>query len=108
MLMNIGEEVVYSKSGLLTTVGFQFGESKPIYALEGSVSVCGSGINWLVKNLGLFSSAKECDEAASKVENSEGVIIVPAFSGLFAPYWNPKAKAYGFFFLIYLLDPSLD
>jgi glycerol kinase len=102
MLMNIGQEVVYSKSGLLTTVGFQFGDSKPIYALEGSVSVCGSGINWLVKNLGLFSSAKECDEAASKVQNSEGVVIVPAFSGLFAPYWNPKAKAFVFYFFKFL------
>ena len=110
MLMNVGENVVYSKSGLLSTVGFKFGKEKAIYALEGSVSVCGSGINWLVQNLGLFSSAKDCDNAASKVETTEGVVIVPSFSGLFAPYWNPNAKAFDIIqiLILFQIDLFLD
>eukprot|EP01080_Neovahlkampfia_damariscottae_P000217 gene217-4463_t len=92
MLMNVGKSVVYSKSGLLSTVAYKFGKEDAVYALEGSVSVCGSGINWLVQDLGLFESVQDLDAAVSKVSTSEGVIIVPSFSGLFAPYWNPNAK----------------
>lgn len=92
MLMNTGEEIIRSENGLLTTLAYQIGDQKPVYALEGSVAVTGSLIQWLRDNLGLISSAQESEEKAKKVEDNGGAYIVPAFSGLFAPYWKPDAR----------------
>lgn len=92
MLMNTGEEIVYSKNGLLTTVLYKIGDSKPIYALEGSIAVTGSLVQWLRDNLGIINSAEEIEELALKVKDTGDVYFVPAFSGLFAPYWRPDAR----------------
>lgn len=92
MLMNTGEEIIHSENGLLTTVAYQLGEHKPVYALEGSIAVTGSLIQWLRDNLGLIRSADESEQKAKKVEDNGGAYIVPAFSGLFAPYWKPDAR----------------
>jgi glycerol kinase len=84
---------VNSSHGLLTTVGYKFGPKKPaIYALEGSVAVAGASIRWLRDNLGLGQSYEELDQMATSVPDSGGVYFVPAFSGLFAPYWRPDAR----------------
>ncbi|TXT08913.1 hypothetical protein VHUM_03041 [Vanrija humicola] len=92
MLFNTGEAVVPSNYGLLTTVGFQAGpNAKPIYALEGSIAVAGSSIKWLRDQLELVQSAPEVDKLAAKVKDTGGVYFVPAFSGLFAPYWDDTA-----------------
>lgn len=92
LLMNTDSNIVHSQYGLLTTVGYQIGElnapgSRLCYALEGSVAYAGLLIQWLRDNLGLVSSAKECEEVASTVSDNGGVYFVPAFSGLYAPYW---------------------
>jgi glycerol kinase len=93
LLMNTGERPVYSKYGLLTTICYKLGaEQKAVYALEGSVAVAGSGIKWLKDNLGIISSFEESEHLASTVKNTGGVYFVPAFSGLFAPYWRPDAR----------------
>jgi glycerol kinase len=92
MLFNIGEKPYISTHGLLTTVGFQFGNNKPVYALEGSIAVAGSAIQWLRDGLGLIKESKEIGENASKVEDNGGVYFVTALSGLLAPYWKPEAK----------------
>ncbi|MCW3159414.1 glycerol kinase GlpK [Micropruina sonneratiae] len=92
MLMNTGEELVPSKNGLLTTVCYKIGDNKPIYALEGSIAVTGSLVQWLRDNLKMFDSAPEVEELASKVEDNGGCYVVPAFSGLFAPYWKSDAR----------------
>ncbi|WP_129657573.1 glycerol kinase GlpK [Rothia halotolerans] len=92
MLMNTGEEPVFSENGLLTTVAYQLGDQKPVYALEGSVAVSGSLIQWLRDNLGLIGSAQETEELAKSVEDTGGCYFVPAFSGLFAPYWRSDAR----------------
>lgn len=92
MLMNTGEEVVRSENGLLTTVAYKIGEQNTIYALEGAVAVTGSLVQWLRDNLGIIRSAPESEEKAKKVENNGGAYIVPAFSGLFAPYWKSDAR----------------
>jgi glycerol kinase len=92
MLLNTGEEVVRSKNGLLTTVCYQFGENKPIYALEGSIAVTGSAVQWLRDQLGIISGAAEVETLARQVSDSGGVYFVPAFSGLFAPYWRSDAR----------------
>lgn len=92
LLMNTGEKPVISKSGLITTVGYQNNNQKPFYCLEGSVAVCGSGLNWLVNNLKLIHNPKELDEYCKRVENTGGVYFVPSFTGLFAPYWDMNAK----------------
>ena len=92
MLMNTGEEPVISENGLLTTVAYKLGDQKPVYALEGSVAVSGSLIQWLRDNLGLIASAGETEALATSVEDSGGCYFVPAFSGLFAPYWRPDAR----------------
>src|SRR3954465_8458006 len=88
MLLNTGEEVVRSKSGLLTTVCYRFGDAKPVYALEGSIAVTGSAVQWLRDQLGIVGSAAESESLARQVEDNGGVYFVPAFSGLFAPYWR--------------------
>lgn len=92
MLLNTGTEIVHSKYGLITTVAYQFGKKKPTYALEGSIAIAGALVQWLRDNLGLIKSAPEVDELASKVSDSGGVYIVPAFSGLFAPHWRVDAR----------------
>ncbi|MFZ0529549.1 MAG: glycerol kinase GlpK [Propionicimonas sp.] len=92
MILNTGEEIVPSKNGLLTTVCYKIGDDKPIYALEGSIAVTGSLVQWLRDNLKMFSSAPEIEELAASVEDNGGAYFVPAFSGLFAPYWRADAR----------------
>ena len=91
-LMNTGEEPVFSNNGLLTTVCYKIGDQKAVYALEGSVAVAGSLVQWMRDNLAMISSAPEIEELASRVPDNGGVYIVPAFSGLFAPYWRDDAR----------------
>ena len=92
LIFNTGEEIVRSENGLITTVAYQLGDAKPVYALEGSIAVTGSLIQWLRDNLGMISSAPEIEELARQVDDNGGVYIVPAFSGLFAPYWRSDAR----------------
>ena len=91
-LLNTGTEIVRSKHGLLTTVCFKFGDQPAQYALEGSVAVTGSAIQWLRDQIGIISSASEIEALAREVKDSAGVYFVPAFSGLFAPYWRSDAR----------------
>ncbi|TQB68232.1 Glycerol kinase [Monascus purpureus] len=93
LLYNVGDKPVISKHGLLSTVGFQLGrDSKPVYALEGSVAVAGSGISFLMNNLGFFRDSRKVSEVAATVPDNGGCVFVTAFSGLFAPYWIDDAK----------------
>ncbi|MCS6880314.1 MAG: glycerol kinase GlpK [Oscillochloridaceae bacterium] len=92
LLLNTGTRPVASRHGLLTTVGYQFGDAPAVYALEGSIAITGALVQWLRDNLGLITSAAEVEALASLVEDSGGVYIVPAFSGLFAPYWRSDAR----------------
>ena len=92
LIFNTGEEIVHSKNGLLTTLGYKLGNNKPHYALEGSIAVTGSLIQWLRDNLGIINTAPEIEELAKTVEDNGGVYFVPAFSGLFAPYWRADAR----------------
>lgn len=93
MLYNTGKKPVYSDNGLLTTVGFQLGTSSPaFYALEGSIASAGSAVNWWKNNLRLMDSPKEVDELVEQTQNNGGVFFVPAFGGLFAPYWREDAR----------------
>ena len=91
-LLNTGTEIVRSKNGLLTTVCFKFGEEPARYALEGSVAVTGSAIQWLRDQLQIISSAPDIEGLAKSVPDNGGVYFVPAFSGLFAPYWRNDAR----------------
>ena len=92
LLLNTGEKIVRSENGLLTTVCYQFGDAKPVYALEGSIAVTGSAVQWLRDQLGIISGASESESLARQVEDNGGVYFVPAFSGLFAPYWRSDAR----------------
>lgn len=92
MLLNTGEQIVRSEHGLLTTVAYKIGEAEAVYALEGSIAVTGSLVQWLRDNLGLISSASEVEKLAQTVDDNGGAYIVPAFSGLFAPHWRPDAR----------------
>ncbi|WP_414940253.1 glycerol kinase GlpK [Amycolatopsis sp. cmx-11-51] len=92
LLLNTGHEVVRSKHGLLTTLAYQFGDDKPVYALEGSIAVTGSAVQWLRDQLGIISGASQSESLARQVEDNGGVYFVPAFSGLFAPYWRSDAR----------------
>ena len=92
MLMNTGQEAVFSENGLLTTVCYKLGDKPTVYALEGSIAVAGSLVQWLRDNLRMFDSAPEIETLATSVEDNGGAYIVPAFSGLFAPYWRPDAR----------------
>ncbi len=93
LLHNVGEKPVISKHGLLATVAYDFGRNgKPVYALEGSIAVAGSAVQFLVKNLGLGSSSNQISELAGSVPDNGGCVFVTAFSGLFAPYWIDDAK----------------
>ncbi|MCC2322431.1 glycerol kinase GlpK [Cellulomonas xiejunii] len=92
MLINTGTEPVASQNGLLTTVCYKIGDRDTVYALEGSIAVTGSLVQWLRDNLGIISSAPEVERLAGAVEDNGGVYFVPAFSGLFAPYWRADAR----------------
>lgn len=92
LLMNTGTEPVPSEHGLLTSVGYRFGRAPAAYVLEGSIAVTGALIQWLRDNLGLIRSAPEVEALANTVEDNGGVYFVPAFSGLFAPYWRAEAR----------------
>ncbi|GHD02054.1 glycerol kinase GlpK [Zhihengliuella salsuginis] len=92
LIFNTGEEIVHSDNGLLTTVAYKLGENKTVYALEGSIAVAGSLVQWFRDQLGIIASAPEIEELAKKVDDNGGVYIVPAFSGLFAPHWRPEAR----------------
>ncbi|PIE26781.1 MAG: glycerol kinase [Micrococcales bacterium] len=92
MLLNTGTEKVMSKNGLLTTVCYKIGDQPQVYALEGSIAVTGSLVQWLRDNLRLISSAPEVEDLAKEVEDNGGVYVVPAFSGLFAPRWRSDAR----------------
>lgn len=92
LIFNTGEDVVLSKNGLLTTVAYQLDGGKPHYALEGSIAVTGSLIQWLRDNLNFFESASEVEALAKSVPDNGGAYFVPAFSGLFAPHWRPDAR----------------
>jgi glycerol kinase len=92
LLMNTGTEPVPSKSGLITTVAYQVRGEKPVYCLEGSIAIAGALVQWFRDNLGLIDSAPEIEDLALSVEDNGGVYIVPAFSGLFAPYWRSDAR----------------
>jgi glycerol kinase len=92
MLLNTGTELVRSKSGLLTTICYKFGDEPTVYALEGSIAVTGSAVQWLRDQLGIISGASESESLARQVEDNGGVYFVPAFSGLFAPYWRSDAR----------------
>jgi glycerol kinase len=92
MLLNTGTSLVRSKSGLLTTVCYKFGDAPAVYALEGSIAVTGSAVQWLRDQLGIISGAAQSEVLAAQVEDNGGVYFVPAFSGLFAPYWRSDAR----------------
>ncbi len=92
MLMNTGTEPVTSTHGLLTTVAYRIGDAAPVYALEGSIAVAGSLVQWLRDNLRMISSADEVEALAASVEDNGGAYLVPAFSGLFAPHWRADAR----------------
>jgi glycerol kinase len=92
LIFNTGEEIVPSRNGLLTTLGYKLGDQKAHYALEGSIAVTGSLIHWLRDNLGIVGSASEVEALARTVDDNGGAYFVPAFSGLFAPYWRSDAR----------------
>ncbi len=92
MLLNTANEAVESKSGLLTTVCYKIGDRDAVYALEGSIAITGALVQWLRDNLKMIKAAPEVEELAQSVEDNGGLYIVPAFSGLFAPYWKSNAR----------------
>jgi glycerol kinase len=92
MLLNTGNEVVPSKSGLITGVGYKIGDAPATYMLEGSIAITGALVQWLRDNLGMITSSAEVEALANTVEDNGGVYFVPAFSGLFAPYWKSDAR----------------
>ena len=92
LLLNTGHELVRSNSGLITTVAYQFGDAAAAYALEGSIAVTGSAIQWLRDQLGIIGDTAESEALARSVPDAGGLYFVPAFSGLFAPHWRPDAR----------------
>ncbi len=92
LLLNTGTDIVHSKSGLLTTVAYKFGDGPAVYALEGSIAITGALVQWLRDNLKFFEKSAQIEECARSVEDNGGVYFVPAFSGLFAPYWRSDAR----------------
>jgi glycerol kinase len=92
LLLNTGMTPVRSQNGLLTTVCYRFGTDKPVYALEGSIAVTGSAVQWLRDQLGIIEDADQIEALARQVEDTGGAYFVPAFSGLFAPYWRSDAR----------------
>lgn len=95
LLYNTGNAIVSSTHGLLTTVAYQLGKNaNPVYALEGSVAIAGAALSWLRDNLGLIETFDQVEPMGRTVDNSLDVYFVPAFSGLYAPYWNQEARGY--------------
>jgi glycerol kinase len=92
MLLNTGTKIVPSESGLLTTLGYQIGDQPAVYALEGSIAITGALVQWLRDNLGIIQQSGDIEPLARTVEDNGGVYFVPAFSGLFAPYWRSDAR----------------
>jgi len=92
LLMNTGEQAVPSQFGLLTTIAYKFGNAPPHYALEGSVAITGALVQWLRDNLGLIAKSPDVEALAQTVKDNGGVYFVPAFSGLYAPYWKESAR----------------
>ncbi|HJW83271.1 MAG TPA: glycerol kinase GlpK, partial [Anaerolineae bacterium] len=92
MLLNTGSKPVPSKSGLLTTLGYKIGNQPAIYCLEGSIAITGALVQWLRDNLGLIQKSADIETLAGTVEDNGGIYFVPAFSGLFAPYWRNDAR----------------
>ena len=92
LIVNTGTDIVHSENGLITTVAYRLGDDAPRYALEGSVAVSGSLIQWLRDNLGIIGTAPEVEALAASVPDTADVYFVPAFAGLFAPYWRPDAR----------------
>jgi glycerol kinase len=92
MIMNTGTKIVPSESGLLTTLCYKFGDEPAVYALEGSIAITGALVQWLRDNLNLIQTAPEIEELANTVDDNGGIYFVPAFSGLFAPYWRSDAR----------------
>jgi glycerol kinase len=92
LLLNTGEELVQSKNGLLTTVGYKIGDDKPIYCLEGSIAITGALVQWIRDNLKMIRDAPEIEKLANEVDDNGGAYFVPAFSGLYAPYWKSNAR----------------
>jgi len=92
LLMNTGAKPFQSKCGLITTLGYKLGDEPPVYALEGSIAIAGALVQWLRDNLGLIGSASEVETLARTVADNGGVYLVPAFSGLYAPYWRANAR----------------
>jgi glycerol kinase len=92
LLLNTGNIPTVSRQGLLTTLGYQINDQAPVYCLEGSIAITGALVQWLRDNLGLISSASEIETLAKSVEDNGGAYFVPAFSGLFAPYWRSDAR----------------
>jgi len=92
MLLNTGTKPIQSKSGLLTTLGYKIGKEPAVYALEGSIAITGALVQWLRDNLGMIKTSPEIEELAKSVDDNGGVYFVPAFSGLFAPYWKNDAR----------------
>jgi glycerol kinase len=92
VLLNTGNKPIISKSGLITTVGYQIGEQEPVYALEGSIAIAGALVQWLRDNIGMIDKSSEIEDLAREVKDNGGVYFVPAFSGLYAPYWRSDAR----------------
>ncbi|MCB9138351.1 MAG: glycerol kinase GlpK [Caldilineaceae bacterium] len=92
MILNTGTELQHSQNGLLTTVCYRFGDEPAVYALEGSIAIAGALVQWLRDNLQIIASAPEVEQLARSVEDNGGIYFVPAFSGLYAPYWRDDAR----------------
>jgi glycerol kinase len=92
MLLNTGNRMIHSSQGLLTTLAYQLGDTPAVYALEGSIAITGALVQWMRDNLGLISTSAEIESLASLVDDNGGIYFVPAFSGLFAPYWRSDAR----------------
>jgi glycerol kinase len=92
LLLNTGNEAVQSKNGLITTVGYKIGDADAVYCLEGSIAITGALVQWLRDNLKMISTSAEIEELAKTVDDNGGAYFVPAFSGLFAPYWKANAR----------------
>jgi glycerol kinase len=92
LLLNTGTDPVPSENGLLTTLGYKFGDDDAVYCLEGSIAVTGSAVQWLRDQLGIIGDASESETLANAVDDTGGIVFVPAFSGLFAPYWDSSAR----------------
>jgi glycerol kinase len=92
LLLNTGNEPIQSKSGLLTTLGYKIGDQPAVYVLEGAIAITGALVQWLRDNLGMITTSADVEELAKTVDDNGGIYFVPAFSGLFAPYWRSDAR----------------